>query len=629
MIKLSIIITAYNAEPYIHELLDVLEPQVTDEIQTIVIDDGSDKPLEIDRPWLEFYSNDGNKGIPYSRNRGIELAKGECIHIIDADDLVPSNYVIYILNLVKSKDFDYIDLSWKSLPGGGAQCNFKLNSDEDSLPNPSASTRIFSRKFIGDTRFNLNKDAAEDEDFTRHLGIKHAKRICATEYMYFYRTYVPNSNSKLYFSGLRKTHKVGFFYKNVSKDRTDILELIKKADEQHEPVLLTYQNDIPEIEKYATVICPPKTTKVMEIYGEPTNLLQQIPMPIKAELVLYSSTINSIGGVETFICNFVKHMRDRYDIVVLYDHIDDSQFTKITKYARCVKHNPSMTTVCDNLIMVRIKDKIPSNVKYKKIFQMVHCVKQQDFIVPQSRDAIICVSNASKKSFGAETKNAAVINNLSDPEDKEKALILVSATRIHASDKGINDDRMIRLAKLLKEQGIKFVWMYFGNTKLLNEPEGMMYMGVKADMKPYIKAADYLVQLSDQEAFSYSLLEALTVGTPVIATPLEQNRDMKIKDGLNGYVVPFDFDETFDCKKFLKIPKFNYKYDNEKLINKWDKLIRDTKPRSMNMKKPVMIKCVRRYMDMELNRTIAIGEMYTVELERADHLVSLGLVERV
>ena len=475
MIKLSIIITAYNAEPYIHELLDVLEPQVTDEVQTIVIDDGSDKPLEIDRSWLEFYSNDGNKGIPYSRNKGIEMAKGKCIHIIDADDLVPENYVEYIINMIDTKKFDYIDLSWKSMPGGGAQCNFKLNSDDDSLPNPSASTRVFSRKFIGNTRFNLNKDAAEDEDFTRHLGIKHAKRVCATEYMYFYRTYVPNSNSKLYFSGLRKTHKVGFFYNHVNSN--DVLERVKEADKFHEPVVLTYKNDIPELEKYATVICPPVPTRVMEIYGEPNNFLQQIPMPTKAELVLYSSTIGRIGGVETFIHNFVKAMKDKHDILVLYDNIDESQFSKLTKYVRCQKHNPTNPTICDNLIMVRIKDRVPVNVKYKKIFQMVHCVKQQDFTIPQSRDAIVCVSEASKKSFGELAKDAGVINNLIDDDPVEKALILVSATRIHAPDKGKNDERMIRLAKLLKKQGIKFVWMYFGNLKLMNAPEEMIYMG--------------------------------------------------------------------------------------------------------------------------------------------------------
>ena len=630
MIKLSIIITAYNAEPYIHELLNCLEKQIDayrKDVQTIVIDDGSEKPLKIDRPWVEFYSNDGNKGIPYSRNRGIELSKGKCIHIIDADDMVPDNYLEYILNMIDTREFDYIDLSWKSMPGGGAQCDFKLNSDNDFLPNPSSSTRVFSRDFIGETRFNLNKDAAEDEDFTRHLGIKHAKRICATEYMYFYRTYVPNSNSKLYFSGLRKTHKVGFYYNHV--DSYDIVERVKKADEFHEPVVLTFKNDFPELEKYATVICPPQVTRVMEIYGEPNSYLQQIPMPIKAQLVLYSSNIGQIGGVETFIYNFCLNMAEKYDIVVLYDQMDDIQKTKLSTVAKCYKNNNTNVVYCDTLIMIRIKDTIPANIRYQKVIQTVHCVKQQDFKIPKGRDAVVCVSKASKDSFGTEADGAKVINNMSDFKWVEKALILVSATRTNASDKGKNEERMLHLAKLMKRNHIKFVWLYWGNNPIPNVPENLIYMGAEPDVKPYIKAADYLVQLSDQEAYSYSLLEALCVGTPVIVTPLSQNKDMRIKDGVNAHIVPFDFDDTYDVKKFLEIPKFIYNHDNSRLVRKWVDVIENTKPRSASFKNPVMVKVKITYKDLQLERLLNAGEVLQMESERADELVMKGLVERI
>ena len=629
MIKLSIIITAYNAEPYIHELIDRLEPQVTDEVQTIVIDDGSETPLKIDRPWIEFYSNDGNRGIPYSRNRGLELSKGKCIHYIDADDLVPENYVEYIINMIDTREFDYIDLSWKSLPGGGAQCDFKLNSDRDFLPNPSSSTRVFSREFIGDTRFNLNKDAAEDEDFTRHLGIKNAKRVCATEYMYFYRTYVPNSNSKLYFSGMRKTHKVGFFYRNVTKDMTDVLEKIKKADEMHEPVLLTYKNEIPEIEKYATVICPPQVTRVMEIYGEPNQYLQQIPMPIKAQIVLYASFLGQIGGVETFIYNFCLNMANKYDIVVLYDQIDDIQQTKLSNIVKCYKNNKSNTVYCDTLMMIRIKDSVPVNIRYEKVIQTVHCVKQLDFKIPKNRDAVICVSKASKESFGKEAADAIVINNMSDTTWADKALLLVSATRTNTTDKGKNEERMLRLAKLMKQNHMKFIWLYWGNGLIPQAPKEMVYMGIEPDVRPYIKAADYLVQLSDQEAYSYSLLEALCVGTPVIVTPLSMNRDMRIKDGKNAHIVPFDFDDTYDVKKFLEIPKFTYNNTNGHLIKKWIDVIENTEPKKQTFKDPVTVRVTRTYKDLQLDRLLNAGEILQMEMERADELVILKLVERV
>ena len=46
MVELSIIIPAYNAEPFIFELVERLKPQITN-TELIIIDDGSTKPLDI------------------------------------------------------------------------------------------------------------------------------------------------------------------------------------------------------------------------------------------------------------------------------------------------------------------------------------------------------------------------------------------------------------------------------------------------------------------------------------------------------------------------------------------------------------------------------------------------------
>ena len=40
--KLSIIIPCYNAEPYIKDLLKALEPQIRDDIEVALVDDGSE-----------------------------------------------------------------------------------------------------------------------------------------------------------------------------------------------------------------------------------------------------------------------------------------------------------------------------------------------------------------------------------------------------------------------------------------------------------------------------------------------------------------------------------------------------------------------------------------------------------
>ena len=83
MIKLSIIIPAYNAGPYIYELYNNLKPQLTDEVEVIVVDDGSRIPVE-DMEGFKVIRQT-NQGVSAARNTGIDNAKGKYIAFIDAD----------------------------------------------------------------------------------------------------------------------------------------------------------------------------------------------------------------------------------------------------------------------------------------------------------------------------------------------------------------------------------------------------------------------------------------------------------------------------------------------------------------------------------------------------------------
>ena len=47
--------------------------------------------------------------------------------------------------------------------------------------------------------------------------------------------------------------------------------------------------------------------------------------------------------------------------------------------------------------------------------------------------------------------------------------------------------------------------------------------------------------------------------------------ELGVHDGDNGYVVPFDM--NFDVNKLRNIPKFRYHYDNQTIIDEWNKLL--------------------------------------------------------
>jgi glycosyltransferase involved in cell wall biosynthesis len=97
MHKLSIIIPAYNAEPYIEHLINRLKPQIRDDVEVLVVDDGSKFPYLPPYPWVRVIRQE-NKGLAGARNTGIENTTGKYLAFIDADDLVSEDFVDVILN---------------------------------------------------------------------------------------------------------------------------------------------------------------------------------------------------------------------------------------------------------------------------------------------------------------------------------------------------------------------------------------------------------------------------------------------------------------------------------------------------------------------------------------------------
>ena len=226
---------------------------------------------------------------------------------------------------------------------------------------------------------------------------------------------------------------------------TYLIDEFKKEDEVNEIFLLTDRNDIPELERYCQIYCPARGVRAMERRGEPTNLVKIIPKPYKTQVVLFTSTTFEVGGLETFIYSFCKQMSKYYDITVLYDNIATNQLIRLSEIVPVIKNDPIKPVICDTLIINRISDPIPRNIEYKQSIQMAHCIKQQpNWHIPQDRDYIVNVSKASKDSFGEEAKDGIVIHNLTIGDKPSKALMLISALRVGASDKQGNDERCIK-----------------------------------------------------------------------------------------------------------------------------------------------------------------------------------------
>ena len=97
--KVSVILPVYNVERYIRRCIESLQAQTMTELEFIFVDDCStDGSMVAVEEWateddrVRILRNEENLGAGPSRNRGIEIAKGEYLSFIDPDDYISPDF---------------------------------------------------------------------------------------------------------------------------------------------------------------------------------------------------------------------------------------------------------------------------------------------------------------------------------------------------------------------------------------------------------------------------------------------------------------------------------------------------------------------------------------------------------
>ncbi|WP_345242024.1 glycosyltransferase family 2 protein [Pontibacillus salipaludis] len=109
----SIIVPAYNVEEYIEKCLTSILDQTYQNIEVIVVDDGStdntrqliDKISNLDNRVCKIYKK--NAGVSAARNSGIEISTGDYLVFVDADDFIAHDYVEYMLSLIENTNSEF------------------------------------------------------------------------------------------------------------------------------------------------------------------------------------------------------------------------------------------------------------------------------------------------------------------------------------------------------------------------------------------------------------------------------------------------------------------------------------------------------------------------------------------
>ena len=202
--KLSIIIPYYNTYELTKELIEEIIPQLTEDVEVIVVDDGcKEERLDRYRGEIEVIHLEENKGSTYALNRGVERSIGRYIGVIDSDDKVSREYISKLIDAIDSREEEEICFGWKDIHNGVTI---------EKPHNIAIWKAIYKREILPKFReeIRVQYDKAFQEDFKK---IEH-KRYDIGEVLYYYNSRREGSltdirKKKIYASALKRRKDAG------------------------------------------------------------------------------------------------------------------------------------------------------------------------------------------------------------------------------------------------------------------------------------------------------------------------------------------------------------------------------------------------------------------------------------
>lgn len=330
--------------------------------------------------------------------------------------------------------------------------------------------------------------------------------------------------------------------------------------------------------------------------------------------MFYFSLINSIGGVESFFWYLAQKYEDK-DIVIYYKKGSEDQINRLRKYVDVRKFSGERIK-CKKAFMNYNTD-IIDYVDADEYIQILHSIYPLN--ISPKITKVIAVSQAvadwHKKRTGQDIE---VVYNPIVVQKPQKILRLISATRL-SFEKG--KERMVRFASLLDQKGVRFTWDVFTTDPVPINNRSIVFRKPKLNIIDEVASADWLVQLSDNEAYCYSVVEALSVGTPVVVTDCPVFHEIGVEHGKNGIILDHDFKDVP-----VSILRKGMKFQYTPIADDWDAMLVDGESEYKKRQKVMVnLEIIRPYFDLKLMRNVKKGETIKCNQVRAEELIDFGV----
>lgn len=211
-IKVSVIVPVYNAERHLGKCVESILNQTLKEFELIIINDGStDSSYELCKKYAVkderiVLLDQKNSGVSVARNRGLDIAKGEYIYFIDADDYIEKNTLEILYNRAIASNSDIVVFGYKTISENSvyvekvSDCEYTIQEFlahyGDFIISSSILgaiwNKIYKRETINDIRFIEGIKHHEDLFFVQDV-LRKCKLVSMQGDLYY--NYINNDGS--------------------------------------------------------------------------------------------------------------------------------------------------------------------------------------------------------------------------------------------------------------------------------------------------------------------------------------------------------------------------------------------------------------------------------------------------
>ena len=206
MKKVSIVIPVYNVEKYLRDCMDSVIVQTYQDIEVIVVNDGStdnsgiicDEYAAKDDRFRVIHKENG--GAASAKNVGLDHATGDYIAFLDSDDYVEPNWIGELVNALESNYSDVAECNFLrelinfSEVGNDSKYYVGAFTTEDYLANYLDNwtcslfwNKLFKAELIKNVRFRSERRCIDDEFFTYKVLSAATKIVRIDNQLYHYR----------------------------------------------------------------------------------------------------------------------------------------------------------------------------------------------------------------------------------------------------------------------------------------------------------------------------------------------------------------------------------------------------------------------------------------------------------